>query len=223
MERAIRVVSVQRGFDPRDFALLAFGGAGGMHACELAETLDIATVIVPRHAGVLSALGMLLADVTKDYSLTILRAGDAIDAAELATLFAPLVARGRARPGARRIPAAIGSHDRARGSTCATSASPTRSRCRWRRASATAFDRRHARTYGYADPRRAIEVVTLRVVAVGRTDKPALPRARRRPAVDRRAVARAATARFDGALVADGVLSGGDDLRAGRGRATGPR
>ncbi len=99
MERAIRVVSVQRGIDPRDFALLAFGGAGGMHACAIAETLDIATVIVPRHAGVLSALGMLLADAIKDYALTILRAGDAIDAAELDALFAPLVARGGARPG----------------------------------------------------------------------------------------------------------------------------
>ena len=105
MERAIRVVSVQRGVDPRDFALLAFGGAGGMHACAIAETLDIATVIVPRHAGVLSALGMLLADVIKDYALTILRAGDAIDAAELDALFAPLVERRGARPGARRLPA----------------------------------------------------------------------------------------------------------------------
>jgi N-methylhydantoinase A/oxoprolinase/acetone carboxylase beta subunit len=45
------------GFDPREFALLAFGGAGGMHACAIAETLDIGTVITPRHAGVLSALG----------------------------------------------------------------------------------------------------------------------------------------------------------------------
>ena len=76
MERAIRVVSVQRGFDPRDFALLAFGGAGGMHACDIAETLEISTVIVPRYAGVLSALGMLLADVTKDYSATILQRTD---------------------------------------------------------------------------------------------------------------------------------------------------
>ena len=105
MERAIRVVSVQRGVDPRDFALLAFGGAGGMHACAIAETLDIATVIVPRHAGVLSALGMLLADAIKDHALTILRAGDAIDAAELDTLFAPLVEEAGARPGARRVPA----------------------------------------------------------------------------------------------------------------------
>ncbi len=73
MERAIRVVSVERGHDPRRFALVAFGGAGGMHACEIAKTLDIATVVVPRYAGVLSALGMLVADVTRDYSASVLR------------------------------------------------------------------------------------------------------------------------------------------------------
>ena len=91
MERAIRVVSVQRGFDPRDFALLAFGGAGGMHACEIADTLDITTVIVPRHAGVLSALGMLLADVTKDYSQSVLTRADLVDEAWVEAQFAPLV------------------------------------------------------------------------------------------------------------------------------------
>ena len=74
MERAVRVVSVQRGFDPRDFALLAFGGAGGLHACDLASSLDIKTVLIPEHAGVLSALGMLLADVAKDYSASVLGA-----------------------------------------------------------------------------------------------------------------------------------------------------
>ena len=79
MERAIRVVSVQRGFDPREFALLAFGGAGGMHACEIAATLEIATVIGAPYAGVLSALGMLLADVTKDYSATVLCRDDQVE------------------------------------------------------------------------------------------------------------------------------------------------
>ena len=72
MERAIRAVSVERGFDPREFALISFGGAGGLHACELAERLDIRTVVCPRHAGVLSALGMLCADFTRDYSKSIL-------------------------------------------------------------------------------------------------------------------------------------------------------
>jgi N-methylhydantoinase A/oxoprolinase/acetone carboxylase beta subunit len=77
MERAVRVVSVQRGFDPRDFALLAFGGAGGLHACDLAASLDIATVLIPEHSGVLSALGMLLADVAKDYSASVLQPASA--------------------------------------------------------------------------------------------------------------------------------------------------
>ena len=98
MERAIRVVSVERGHDPREFALLAFGGAGGMHACEIAERLDIGTVIVPRHAGVLSALGMLVADV--DAGLLGERAAaraTSCRSRELERRFAPLVAQARAR------------------------------------------------------------------------------------------------------------------------------
>ena len=75
MERALRVISIGRGFDPRDFALLSFGGAGGLHACELALGLGIKTVIFPRDPGVLSALGMLMADSFKDYSVTIFLAG----------------------------------------------------------------------------------------------------------------------------------------------------
>jgi N-methylhydantoinase A/oxoprolinase/acetone carboxylase beta subunit len=68
MERAIRVVSVERGHDPRDFALVAFGGCGGLHACEIAEELGIRAVIVPELAGALSALGMLAADAVRDYA-----------------------------------------------------------------------------------------------------------------------------------------------------------
>jgi N-methylhydantoinase A/oxoprolinase/acetone carboxylase beta subunit len=68
MERAIRSVSVERGYDPRDFALVAFGGCGGLHACDIAADLGIRTVIVPEHAGVLSALGMLMADRVRDYT-----------------------------------------------------------------------------------------------------------------------------------------------------------
>ena len=91
MERAIRVVSVERGHDPRRFALLAFGGAGGMHACEIAAELEIGTAIVPRHAGVLSALGMLVADVTRDYSASVLRRSDAMSPAAVTKRFGPLV------------------------------------------------------------------------------------------------------------------------------------
>jgi N-methylhydantoinase A len=67
MVRALRVISVERGLDPRDFALLAFGGAGGMHACTLAEELGMSTVLVPRAGGVLSALGLAISDLRRDY------------------------------------------------------------------------------------------------------------------------------------------------------------
>jgi N-methylhydantoinase A len=72
MEKAIRVVSIERGYDPRQFALVAFGGAGAMHACELAQALRIPKVIVPACPGALSALGILISDVVKDHSRTVL-------------------------------------------------------------------------------------------------------------------------------------------------------
>jgi N-methylhydantoinase A len=71
MERALRVVSVERGFDSREFTLVAFGGAGGLHACELAQALGIPRVIVPAMPGGLSAYGILASDIVKDYSRTV--------------------------------------------------------------------------------------------------------------------------------------------------------
>ena len=72
MERAIKVISVERGFDTRDFTLVSFGGAGGLHAAFMAENLGIGTVLIPPNGGLLSAYGMLFADVIKDYSQTVL-------------------------------------------------------------------------------------------------------------------------------------------------------
>ena len=66
------MVSIERGYDPREFALVAFGGAGGLHACELAEALSIPRVMVPALPGALSAFGILVSDVVKDYSRTVL-------------------------------------------------------------------------------------------------------------------------------------------------------
>jgi len=73
MEKAIRVVSIERGYDPRQFSLVAFGGAGAMHACDLAQSLRIPRVIVPVYPGALSALGILISDVVKDHSRTVLQ------------------------------------------------------------------------------------------------------------------------------------------------------
>jgi N-methylhydantoinase A/oxoprolinase/acetone carboxylase beta subunit len=175
MERAIRVVSVQRGFDTREFALVAFGGAGGMHACEIADTLDIGTVVVPRHAGVLSALGMLLAEVTKDYSRSVLRPVAEVTTAWIDDRFRPLEAQAIADLRAEGFEGATARLERSLdvryvGQSYEITL-PFEPEFR------EAFDRRHARTYGYANPGRATEIVNLRVKAVGLTAKPALPRA----------------------------------------------
>jgi N-methylhydantoinase A len=94
MERAIRVISVERGHDPREFALLAFGGAGGLHAAYLARNLNIPRVIVPKNPGILSAMGMLMADVIKDYSHTVMLAAEQTDLSTLRSHFHPLETRG---------------------------------------------------------------------------------------------------------------------------------
>ena len=72
MEKAIRVISVERGHDPRDYTLIAFGGAGGLHACDLAAALEMRGVLIPVFPGGLSALGILQADVVKELSQTVL-------------------------------------------------------------------------------------------------------------------------------------------------------
>jgi len=99
MVRALRVISVERGLDPRDFALVAFGGAGGLHACALAEDLGCRTVLVPRAAGVLSALGLAISDVRHDHVAAFLRTVDDDGAAlepALAAGFAQVEAEARA-------------------------------------------------------------------------------------------------------------------------------
>lgn len=173
MERAIRVISVERGFDPRDFALLSFGGAGGMHACSLAQRLRIPTVIVPKNAGVLSALGMLLSDTIKDYSQSILKPGAEVSLAELDRWFRPLLKRAlqdlkREGFSERRIRLLRFLDVRYIGQSYELTVPFTPV---YRRE----FNKLHQRKYSYADEKRPVEVVNLRVKAVGLTEKPALP------------------------------------------------
>ena len=91
MSNAIRLMSIERGHDPRIFTLMAFGGAGPMHACALAETLSMKRVLIPRDPGTLSARGMFMADVIKDYSKTILLNLEDINNKFLDNLFSPLL------------------------------------------------------------------------------------------------------------------------------------
>ena len=195
MERAIRVVSVERGHDPRQFALLAFGGAGGMHACEIARRLEIRTVVVPRLAGVLSAFGMLVADVRRDYSVSVLRAAAGLSSRDVDALTAPLVTLAQRElaeegfdAGRRVIERLLDVRYVGQSYEITVPFSP-----RFRQE----FDRQHSKMYGYADPARPAEVVAARVKAVGVTAKPPLHRSTIRAAVPATAVA-VRSGRFDG-------------------------
>ncbi len=172
MERAIRVVSVERGFDPRDFALLAFGGAGGMHACEIADALEMKTVIIPQQAGVLSALGMLMADVTKDYTASVLLRASELTTKDLEGRYAPLVAAGRRDLAAEGLTGAKAICTkwidvRYVGQSYEISLPFTANYT-------SVFHTLHGKTYGYSNPARPVEVVNLRVVATGKAQKPTL-------------------------------------------------
>ena len=163
MERAIRVVSVERGHDPRDFALVAFGGSGGLHACEIARELGIRTVIVPEHAGALSALGMLMADAVRDYAAGALGRGD------IERRFEALKRRARRESPHAEIERSADLRYRGQSYELNVPWNP--------RDPAAAFHREHAKVYGYATPRREVEIVTIRVRARQRLSKPKLARA----------------------------------------------
>ena len=162
MERAIRVVSVERGHDPRDFALVGFGGCGGLHACEIAAELGIRTVLIPQMAGALSALGMLLADRARDYSASALHCVD-------------MEARYRQLEGAanRDMP---GCHLE-RSADLRYAGQSYELNVPWRpRDTARPFHQEHHKIYGYSDPDRTVEIVTVRVKAWIEVEKPAIRR-----------------------------------------------
>jgi N-methylhydantoinase A/oxoprolinase/acetone carboxylase beta subunit len=176
MERAIRLVSVERGHDPRDFALVAFGGCGGLHACEIAQELGIQTVLVPEYAGALSALGMLLASHVRDYAAGVLNRSDF----EREFLRLERTAR-KELPGAELIRAA---DIRYTGQSYELTVP-------WNAAEPAApFHREHQRVYGYSNPERAIEMVTIRVRARLDVPKPKLVSQRQRPRTSKKDVRR---------------------------------
>jgi len=164
MEKAIRVVSIERGRDPRDFALVAFGGAGALHACALAEALSIPRVIVPALPGALSALGILVSDVVKDYSRTVLwRIAGKVPHARIEQEFAALEKQaekdfhGEAWQGRVRYHASVDIRYRGQGYEL---------NLPFTKDLLAEFQQEHQRRYGYAHPAREVELVTLRLRAV---------------------------------------------------------
>ena len=172
MERALRVISVERGHDPRDFSLFSFGGAGGLHAVELARHMGIPKVIISKYASTLSAFGMLASNVIKDYVKTIMLPGT-VGQETITNLFSPMVAQGTSdlqKEGIEKDQVEIlGSLDvRYVGQSYELNIPFTEEFI-------SDFYKAHSITYGYAYMDKAIEIVNLRVRAIGKVVPISLP------------------------------------------------
>ena len=183
MERAIKVISVERGFDTRDFTLVSFGGAGGLHAAFMAENLGIETILIPPNGGLLSAYGMLFADVVKDYSQTVLlkfETGDEILLETLNAGFKELLTRAENEmqvegftPDQLKIERSL--DIRYEGQSYELNIpyfTEIDTYLQKTQALIQKFHAAHDQRFGYARTDAPVEIVNLRLTATGETDKP---------------------------------------------------
>lgn len=215
---AVRAITIELGHDPKDFALLSFGGGGGLVAVDVARELGIPEVIVPPGQGAFSALGMLMADVQHDYSRTSIQALDELDAAAANELFSSMESEAAEtlreegfsedRMAFHRVVAV-----RYSGQEHAVTVDYPEGAADPREAIREQFDRLHLRQYGHTmdDP---IETTTLRLHAVGVVDKPELPKAERRPAGEAPSFG-TRTVTLEGDIEAEYKLLAREELMAG--------
>ncbi|MBV9212606.1 MAG: hydantoinase/oxoprolinase family protein [Actinobacteria bacterium] len=174
MARAVRVMTVERGIDPRALALLAFGGAGPLHAAEIATELDMRRILVPPSSGVLSAVGLIAAEPRRDLVESVLLSGEALTPAAAADAVERLAARGRAELGRSDAEVRATYDLRYAGQAFELSIpGPARPDPEELRGS---FDKAHDERYGYSDPDAELELVTVRVAVAGPSAE--LPRRR---------------------------------------------
>jgi N-methylhydantoinase A len=186
MVGALRLVSVERGYDPRDFVLVPFGGAGPLHGADLAALLAMRTIVVPRHPGVLSTFGLLGTEVRNDYARTHLQKPPDYDLAAVGAVYADLEDQARAwlaaegvTANARRLSRLADLRYRHQGFELTVP---------WPEpdlsvdALIARFHARHRQLYTYALTDAPVEIVTLRVAAAGRVRRFAIPPAARRGA-----------------------------------------
>jgi len=183
MAYAIRAMTVQRGLDPGDFALMAFGGAGPMHACAIAEELGVPTVVVPVAPGAFSALGMLVSDIRHDFVRTRLQKSDEVDLMLLAELFEEMEEEATAAIAAEAPPQTPVVLERFLdlryvGQEYTVKVPVTSPRLTPEELSTlrTEFDRLHEQTYGHASTTEPTEIINARLTAYGTLRYPELPR-----------------------------------------------
>jgi N-methylhydantoinase A len=182
MELATRVVSIERGRDPRSLTLVAFGGSGPVHGCRLAAALGVPRVILPAAAGVTAAIGLLAAEVRFDVARTFVRRLDALDPAQLETMYTEMAAqacevvRDSAGGGGVTIVRSVDARYVGQGYELTVPVpagaldAATLARIR------AAFDEIYAARYGYAQPSEPVEVVTWKLSAIGGAPRIALPK-----------------------------------------------
>ena len=181
MSKILRIVSVERGYDPRDFALVAFGGAGPMHACALAEELEINNILVPPNPGMFSALGLLTADLFHDFSRPVLSGVDSIDPDNIEQLFSGMEKEGKEVLESEDIPESHHRYQRTldmryRGQgfelNIETETPFTLSSIK---KAVVDFHGKHTEIYGYAEEKEPVEVVNAKLRVIGLLDSPKLP------------------------------------------------
>jgi N-methylhydantoinase A len=165
MARALRVVSVERGVDPRDYALVAFGGAGPMHATAVADELSMDRILCPPTSGVLAALGLVVSERRRDAQRSVLLSGASLDADAVAEVFGELADRARAAldepvAGMRAVYAL-----RYRGQAFELPVEVEGESPAEPGALRGAFAAAHEERYGYVEPEGEVELVTVRVTA----------------------------------------------------------
>jgi N-methylhydantoinase A len=182
MVNALRLVSVQRGYDPRDCCLIAFGGAGPLHANRLAAETEVATTVIPLSPGTTSAMGLLVTDLKHDYATTLMRRGDHLDLAAIETVFRKLTAEGQESLNREGISPEETTFIRqvdmryvGQGFELTVPLPSRKLEPTDIAAVLEAFHREHDRAYGYSAPAEPVEWVNLRLSAVGRIAKPLLP------------------------------------------------
>ena len=197
MANTVRHVTLERGLDPRDFTLVAYGGAGPLHAAAVARELAIRTVIIPQAPGHFSALGMLMADLRRDYVQTLFERLNALSMARLEAQFEQLEAEGREALNASGIATDRIVFERAADMRYVGQEHAVTVRLPAHVADAASrqeikrlFDEAHAQRFNHSAPEESADVVSLRVSAIGRLSKPPLleiaPGDRTPPAAARR-------------------------------------
>lgn len=180
MARAIRVISVQRGYDPRDYTLVAFGGAGPLHAARLARELEIPRILVPRTPGILCAMGLLLTDLRADFASTRLMTLSTAILPDLTAAFAALLARAERwfdgehiDAGARRVTRTVDMRYAGQNYELPIAMPEGPVGPATLDALAEGFATAHRRLYGFVAEGEAVQIVTVRVEAAGLVPKAA--------------------------------------------------